>query len=141
MLYKDKLFLFYEKIIDIVFKLPDIFMERGVLTSVKRFGEKNKEGEITIVTLKDGNEVKIKKDKIEMDKDDYKWSFSYMPLDISYLDYLVEWTIIKVKDNQTLLIINNIYYEQIEPSVIKQLTDKKNRIFSVIEEELKKQYP
>lgn len=73
-----------------------------------------------------------------MDKDDIKWTITYMPLDISYSDYLVEWKIIKVKENQTLLIIHNIYYEQIEPSVITELSEKKKNIFSIMEEELKK---
>ena len=65
---------------------------------------------------------------------------SYMPLDFRYKDYLMEWNIIKIKENQVLLIINNLYYEKIEPAIKKQLTGKKKKLFQIIEEELRKKY-
>ena len=64
-----------------------------------------------------------------------------MPLDISYKDYLLEFSIIKITDKKSLLGINNIYYEQIEPFVMKSLTEKKKNLFSIFEEELRKRYP
>jgi len=140
--YESKLFNFSrDKIIEIIRKLPDIFIELGDLKSISKSGEPNYEGQIINFTLNNGKEVKVKIDKVKMDKDDIKWTISYMPLDISYSDYSVEWNIIKVKENQTLLIIHNIYYEQIEPSVFKNLTEEKKKIFRIIEEELKKKFP
>ena len=140
--YESKLFNFSrDKIIEIIRKLPDIFIELGDLKSINKSGEPNYEGQIINFTLNNGKEVKVKIDKVKMDKDDIKWTISYMPLDISYSDYSVEWNIIKVKENQTLLIIHNIYYEQIEPSVFKNLTEEKKKIFRIIEEELKKKIP
>jgi hypothetical protein len=130
-----------DKVVEVIFKLADIFTKKGDLKSITKLEEKNFEGQIINFTHENGNEIKIKIDKVEMDKDDIKWTITYMPLDISYSDYLVEWKIIKVKENQTLLIIHNIYYEQIEPSVITELSEKKKNIFSIMEEELKKKYP
>jgi hypothetical protein len=140
--YESKLFNYSrDKVVEVIFKLADIFTKKGDLKSITKLEEKNFEGQIINYTHENGNEIKIKIDKVEMDKDDIKWTITYMPLDISYSDYLVEWKIIKVKENQTLLIIHNIYYEQIEPSVITKLSEKKKNIFSIMEEELKKKYP
>ena len=140
--YESKLFNYSrDKVVEVIFKLADIFTKKGDLKSITKLEEKNYEGQIINFTHENGNEIKIKIDKVEMDKDDIKWTITYMPLDISYSDYLVEWKIIKVKENQTLLIIHNIYYEQIEPSVFIKLTEEKKKIFSIMEEELKKKYP
>ena len=140
--YESKLFNYSrDKVVEVIFKLADIFTKKGDLKSITKLEEKNFEGQIINFTHENGNEIKIKIDKVEMDKDDIKWTITYMPLDISYSDYLVEWKIIKVKENQTLLIIHNIYYEQIEPSVFIKLTEEKKKIFSIMEEELKKKYP
>ena len=140
--YESKLFSYSrDKVVEAMLNLSDIYIGKGDLKSITKLGDDIFEGQIINFTTKNGNEIKIKIDKVKMDKDDIKWSISYMPLDISYSDYSVEWNVIKVKENQTLLIIHNIYYEQIEPSVIKKLTEKKKNIFSIMEEELKKKYP
>ena len=140
--YESKLYNYSrEKVIEVVLRLPNIFMEKGDLISLNRFGEKNKDGEILMITAKNGKKAKLKTDKIKFNKDDIKWYFTCMPIDIPYQNFLIEWNFIKVKDNQTLLIIRNIYYEQIEPSVFKQMTEEKKKIFSIVEEELKNQYP
>ena len=112
--YESKLFNYSrDKVVEVIFKLADIFTKKGDLKSITKLEEKNFEGQIINFTHENGNEIKIKIDKVEMDKDDIKWTITYMPLDISYSDYLVEWKIIKVKENQTLLIIHNIYYEKV----------------------------
>ena len=140
--YESKLFNYSrDKVVEIMRKLSDIYIGKGDLKSITKLGDDIFEGQIINFTTKNGNEIKIKIDKVKMDKDDIKWSISYMPLDISYSDYSVEWNVIKVKENQTLLIIHNIYYEQIEPSVIIKLTEKKKNIFSIMKKELKKKYP
>ena len=140
--YKSKLYNYSrDKLIDVVLSLPTIFMEKADLVSINRSGIKNKEGEIVIITAKNGKTAKIKIDKIKIDKDDIKWCITFIPIDTSYQNYLIEWDFIKVQNNQTLLIIRNIYYEQIEPSVFKQMTEEKKKIFSIVEEELKNKYP
>ena len=140
--YESKLFNYSrEKLIEVMLRLPYIFKERGDLISIKRLGEKDNEGEIITINLKNCKSFKMKTDKIKMDKDDIKWYLTYLPADYSYSDYSIDFEIIKVKDNQTLLIIHNNYYEQIDRSVTKSITEEKKRIFSVIEEELKKKYP
>ena len=145
--YESKLFNYSREkfmifmIIEVMLRLPYIFKERGDLISIKRLGEKDNEGEIITINLKNSKSFKMKTDKIKMDKDDIKWHLTYLPADYSYSDYSIDFEIIKVKDNQTLLIIHNNYYEQIDRSVTKSITKEKKRIFSIIEEELKKKYP
>jgi len=131
-----------DKIVQAIFDIHEIMKEKGYISSLSRYGEKNKEGEvISTILLNEQTEIKLRLNKISLDENDVKWYISYMPLDISYKDYLLEFTIIKVSDNQTLLGVNNIYYEQIEPFVMRKLTEKKKYLFSTIEEELKKRYP
>jgi hypothetical protein len=141
--YESKIFNYSrDKIVNIIFDLNEILKEKGyIISSITRYGEKNKEGEIiSTILLNEQREIKVRLNKISIDEKDIKWNINYMPLDISYQDYLLEFSIIKVSDNQTLLGINNIYYEQIEPSVMKRLTEKKKHLFSIIDEELKQRY-
>ena len=57
-----------------------------------------------------------------------------MPLNVDFKDFLVDWYIVKIKPEETLLAINNIYSEQIEPVLKKNLTKRKKEIFEIIEE-------
>jgi hypothetical protein len=141
--YESKIFNYSrDKIKNIIYNLNEIMKERGVISSIVREGEKNKEGEvISLILLEDQREIKIKINEIKVDENDFKWKISYMPLDFFYKDYLVEWNIIKIKNNQTLVAINNLYYEQIEPEIKKKLTDTKKNLFLIMEEELRKKYP
>ena len=128
--YESKLFNYSrDKVVEVIFKLADIFTKKGDLKSITKLEEKNFEGQIINFTHENGNEIKIKIDKVEMDKDDIKWTITYMPLDISYSDYLVEWKIIKVKENQTLLIIHNIYYEQMNLQLLQNYLKRKRISF------------
>ena len=138
--YESKVFNYSrEKIKNIIFNLSVIMKERGVISSAIRNGQKNKEGEIiSLILLKEQKEIKIKINEISVDEKEPKWLFSYMPLDFFYKDYLVEWTIIKIDENKTMVAINNLYYEQIEPLIKKKLTETKRHLFQVIEEELRK---
>ena len=140
--YESKLYNYSrDKVIEAILRLPYIFKERGDLLSINRLGEKDNEGEILTIYLKNSKKFKMKTDKVKMDKDDIKWYLTYIPVDISYSNFSIEFEIIRVKDNQTLFIIHNNYYEQIDRTIINEITEEKKRIFSVIEEELKKKYP
>ena len=138
--YESKVFNYSrEKIKNIIFNLDVTMKERGIISSAIRDGQKNKEGEIiSLILLKEQKEIKIKINEISVDEKEQKWLISYMPLDFFYKDYLVEWTIIKIDDNKTMVAINNLYYEQIEPLIKKKLTETKRHLFQVIEEELRK---
>ncbi len=125
-----------------IFNMSDIMKERGYLSSIVREGEKNKEGEIiSLILLDEQREIKIKVNEIKTNEKDLKWIISYMPLDFFYKDYLVEWTIIKINDNQTLVSVNNLYFEQIEAFIMKNLSEQKKYVFQIMEEELRKKYP
>ena len=141
--YESKIFNYSrEKLKNIIFNLGEILIERGAISSIIREGDKNKEGEIIrTILLKEQREIKVKINEININENEYKWKLSYMPLDFYYKDYLMEWNIIKINENQTLLAINNLYYEQIEPAIKKQLTERKKKLFQVMEEELRKKYP
>ena len=79
--------------------------------------------------------------KIKMNEKNLKWTISYMPLNMDFKDFLLEWIIVKVDSDETLVVINNIYSEQIEPRLKKGLSEKKKEFFEIIEDELRKRYP
>ena len=141
--YESKLFnCSREKVKNLIFNLGEVLIERGMISSIIPEASKWKEGEIiTSILLDEQREIKLKINEISIDENEYKWKITYMPLDFFYKDYLMEINIIKINENQTLLIINNLYYEQIEPSIKKELTEKKKKLFQVLEEELRKKYP
>ena len=141
--YESKIFNYSrEKLKNILFNLNDILLERGYISSIKREGKPYSEGEIYTITIPNKNKlIKLKLCKIRLNEKKIKWTFSYMPLDVNFKDYLVDWYIIKIKHDETLLAINNLYSEQIEPDFKKELSKKKKKLFEIIEEELIKKYP
>ena len=140
--YESKVFNYSrEKVKNLIFNLKDIFKERGDIISFKSEGN-NSEGEIITFTLKKENKViKLKINKINIDEKDLKWTVSYMPLNVDFTDFLINWIIIKLKPNQTQVAIINTYTEQVSQKILKDLTRKKKELFDIMEEELKKRYP
>ena len=131
-----------EKVREVLRNLNDIMKERGYIESYKKEGNSGSEGPILIYNLAKSNKIiKIKINKVKFKERNVKWLLSFMPLDVDFKDFLVDWYIIKIKPEETLLAINNIYSEQIEPNIKNILTKKKKFMFKVIEEELKKRYP
>ena len=135
--YESKIFNYSrEKIRDVLNHFSEIMKERGYVTSFK------KEDGIHIYTLAESNKiVKVKVNKVQFKEKNVKWLISYMPLGEDFKDFLVDWYFIKIEQDKTLLAINNIYSEQMEPDLKKELTLKKKLLFQIIEEELIKRYP
>ena len=141
--YESKILKFSrDKVKNIIFNLNKIMVERGYIASIKREGKLNSEGEIlTIFHAKENKIIKLKINKVKFNDKNVKWLISYMPLEVDFKDYLVNFYIIKIKPDETLLSIINIYSEQIDPNIKRDLTQRKRDLFQIIEEELKKQYP
>ena len=141
--YESKIFNYSrEKIKNIIFNLNEIMLKRGYIKSIKREGKQNSEGQIVTVELaKDARTIKLKTIKVKLKENKVKWVISYMPLEVNFKDFQIDWNIIKIKPDETLVAIINIYSEQIEPNIMKDLTKRKKDLFQIIEEELKKQYP
>ena len=131
-----------DKLKYIVLNLYKIIVERGYIASVKREGEPFTEGEIFTFSFPEKQKtIKLKMNKIKMNEKNLKWTISYMPLNMDFKDFLLDWYIVKIKPDETLLAINNIFSEQIEPILKKSLTKRKKELFEIIEEELRKKYP
>ena len=138
--YESKILKFSrDKVKNIIFNLNKIMVERGYIASIKREGKLNSEGEIlTIFHAKENKIIKLKINKVKFNDKNVKWLISYMPLEVDFKDYLVNFYIIKIKPDETLLSIINIYSEQIDPNIKRDLTQRKRDLFQIIEEELKK---
>ena len=131
-----------EKVLSIITNLSSIMKEKGIISSIEIDGEINKEGSIiSFFTINPPKEIKIKINKFKTKENDVKWVVSYMPLNASFSDCLIEWVLLKLNDNQTFITHTNKYIEQIEPIIFKNLTEKKIQMFEIIEEELSKRYP
>ena len=131
-----------EKVKDIILNLYEILLEKGYISSLKREGIPFSEGEIlTISMFNNRRTLKLRLNKIKMDEKILKWKINYMPLETDFKDFLLEWIIVKVDSDETLVVINNIYSEQIEPRLKKGLSEKKKEFFEIIEDELRKRYP
>jgi hypothetical protein len=131
-----------DKLKYIVLNLYKIIVERGYIASVKREGEPFTEGEIFTFSFPEKQKtIKLKMNKIKMNEKNLKWTISYMPLNMDFKDFFLDWYIVKIKPDETLLAINNIFSEQIEPILKKSLTKRKKELFEIIEEELRKKYP
>ena len=140
--YESKIFNYSrDKLKDIILNIQEILKEKGFIVSYEREGNLNSEGEILTIMIKEENKVvKIKLNKIKLNEKDLKWTISYMPLNVDFTDFLVKWVIIKIKPEQTLVAIINIYAEQVDQKILKDLTSRKKHIFRIIDEELKKRY-
>ena len=141
--YQSKVFNYSrEKVLSIITNLSSIMKEKGIISSIEIDGEINKEGSIiSFFTINPPKEIKIKINKFKTKENDVKWVVSYMPLNASFSDCLIEWVLLKLNDNQTFITHTNKYIEQIEPIIFKNLTEKKIQMFEIIEEELSKRYP
>ena len=141
--YQSKVFNYSrEKVLSIITNLSSIMKKKGIISSIEIDGEINKEGSIiSFFTINPPKEIKIKINKFKTKENDVKWVVSYMPLNASFSDCLIEWVLLKLNDNQTFITHTNKYIEQIEPIIFKNLTEKKIQMFEIIEEELSKRYP
>ena len=140
--YQSKIFNYSrDKVLNILVNIHEIMKKKGIISEIYLEGEKNKEG--TIMNFKVTNppkEIKIKINKFKVRETDIKWIICYQPLNASFSDSLMEWILLKLNDNQTLVTNTNKYIEQIEPEILKNLTERKIQIFKIIEEELSKKY-
>ena len=130
-----------DKVLSIITNLHEIMIEKGIITNMIANEDRTKEGTILCFSVLNPNkEVKIKINKFKTNEDDIKWVISYVPLTATFSDSLIEWVLLKLNDNQTLVTNTNKYLEQIDPIVFKNLTEKKIQIKELIEEEINKKY-
>ena len=81
--------------------------ERGIFKSITREVKFNSEGEIIRIVVENENKpIIFKLDKMKLKEKDVKWTISYMLLGTNFSDYLIEWKIIKLKQEKTLVAIN-----------------------------------
>jgi len=131
-----------DKVLNILTNLHEIMKEKGIISCITREGEINKEGTILNFAILDPPKIiKLKINKFKVRENDIKWIISYQPLNACFSDSLIEWVLLKVNDNQTLITNTNKYIEQIEPIILRNLTEKKIELFEILEEELSKRYP
>ena len=130
-----------DKVFSLITHIYEIMKEKGIVSNVKIDGEINKEGTILdFIFLFPPKEIRIKIGKFKVKENDAKWTLNYIPLDASFSDSLIQIILIKLDDEQTLVTYTNKYIEQIEPSILKSLTERKIHMFEIVEEELNKRY-
>ena len=130
-----------DKILKAIINLNEIMTEKGIITKFTASGELNKEGTIlNFFIVNSQKEVKLKINEIKTNENDVKWIINYVPLNASIYDSLLELVLVKLSNNQTLVINNNKYIEEIGPNILKNFTERKIPIFELIEETIKRKY-
>ena len=141
--YQSKIFNYsIEKIFNILLCIPKILLEKGIFSSCNiDNGEEIKEGvTLTLVSAEDQKEVKIKVNKIKNDESEKKWMMEFLPLDGEVKEEKVQFKLIKIEKDKTLVCQINKFLEHIESDINDQLTLKKTQAFNFIQEELKQRY-
>ena len=140
--YQSKIFNYSrEKVFEVLKNWYNILKGKGIISNIISDGDLAKEGTtLSILICDPPKEIKLKIIKYKIEKNDIKWTLSYLPLDSSLSDCLIEWIILKLDDNQSLVTNTNKYIEQIEPMIFRNLTEKKIHMFEIMEEELKNKY-
>ena len=140
--YQSKIFNYSrEKVLEVLKNWHNVLKEKGLISNIISDGDLAKEGTtLSILICDPPKEIKLKIIKYKIEKNDIKWTLSYLPLDSSLSDCLIEWIILKLDDNQSLVTNTNKYIEQIEPMIFRNLTEKKIHMFEIMEEELKNKY-
>lgn len=130
-----------DKVLKAVMNLYEIMTEKGIISKFSASGELNKEGTIlNFFIINSQKEVKLKINEIKTNENDMKWIINYVLLNASIYDSLFEIVLVKLNDNQTLVINNNKYFEQIGSNIFKNFTERKIHIFELIEEIIKRKY-
>lgn len=130
-----------EKLMPLLLELNQIMFEKGLFASYSLSNGEIKEG--TIITLNlliPPKEVKIKVNKIKNNENDKKWTVEYLPLNEEYKETKVTFKLIKLDNDKTLLYEINEFVEHIESDVFNSLTEKKKKVFQLIEDELRIRY-
>jgi hypothetical protein len=140
--YQSKIFNYSrEKVLEVLKNWHNVLKEKGIISNIISDGDLTKEGTtLSIFICEPPKEIKLKITKYKIKKNDIKWKLSYLPLDSSLSDCLIEWIILKLNDNQSLVTNTNKYIEQIEPLIFRNLIEKKIHMFEIMEEELKNKY-
>ena len=141
--YQSKIFNYsIEKIFNILLCIPKILLEKGIFSSCNiDNGEEIKEGvTLTLVSAEDQKEVKIKENKIKNDESEKKWMMEFLPLDGEVKEEKVQFKLIKIEKDKTLVCQINKFLEHIESDINDQLTLRKTQAFNFIQEELKQRY-
>ena len=83
---------------------------------------------------------KLKVNKFKKGEDNDKWKLGYLPLEGPFEHSEHYWTLIKVSENETMVININNYSEHINSEIAKEITEAKIRTFETIENILKDVY-
>ena len=76
---------------------------------------------------------RLKVNKYKKDELCNKWEVGYSPLEGPFQHSENFWTLIRLKDNETLVGNTTKYSEHIEPEVLQNLTEEKIKAFDAIE--------
>ena len=126
-----------DKIWNIIVNYPLIMSKAGFINNLN-FEAPIKEGSLISFNMCEENKFfKVKITKMKCDNDDKKWEFDITPIKGPFNHYLQEWILIKLEEDQTLVMNISKYKEHINPEDFIKITEQKKFTFKTIEDFLK----
>ena len=125
-----------EKIWEIVTNFHFLMCKKGVIKNCSMDAPINKAGSEFSFYVNCNNKKKLCRLKVNKYKKDEvcnKWEVGYSPLEGPFQHSENFWTLIRLKDNETLVGNTTKYSEHIEPEVLQNLTEEKIKAFDAIE--------
>ena len=136
--YESKLFNYSrEKIWNIIVNYPLIMNKAGFIKNLNCETPMKEGSEISFTMCEDNKSFKMKIIKMKCQEDDKKWELGIAPIKGPFDHYLQEWILIKLGENQALVMNNSKYKEHINPVDFNKIAEQKKLTFKTFEDILK----
>ena len=140
--YESKIFKYSrDKIWNIITNMHTYMNKQGIIKNCNISTPILKEGcELSFIICGKNQLCKIKVNKYRNQENDDKWTLGTIPLCGPFAHSQINWTLIKLGENETLMSNISKYIEHIDPNSKKKLSEEKKRTFDYINTLLKDLY-
>jgi hypothetical protein len=140
--YESKIFYYSrDKIWYIITNMHNFMSKENIIKDCNISTPISKEGcELSFNICGKNQLCKIKVNKYKNQENDDKWTMGTIPLCGPFAHSQINWTLIKLGENETLMSNISKYNEHIDPDIKKQLSEEKKRTFDYIDKLLKDLY-
>ena len=140
--YESKI-LYYsrDKIWDIITNMHTLMSQQGIIKNCNILTPITKEGcELSFTVCGKNKFCKMRVNKYKKEENNDKWTLGTIPLCGPFEHSQINWTLVRLGDNETLMSNISKYIEHINPDIKKKISEEKISTFKTIENILKEKY-